>query len=231
MIKNQTMDLLHGFLFLTPHFANLCAISKTTLLNLIMGRLQPLRGSVSINSGLRIGHFTQHSSDNFDLKLSAVENLLNMYEEAEDQEMRTFLGKFQIQNDDALKPMMLLSGGQKSRVAFAALAYKKPHVLVVDEGSNHLSMEAVDALVRVATAVELWKRMDLGLPLKVPFNDPHTPLLTFSFTPFLPLPGRSHSRLQGWSDDRQSRPIFCLENMLRALGCTRRNSNKIPRRL
>ena len=43
--------------------------------------------------------------------------------------------------------MMLLSGGQKSRVAFAALAYKKPHVLVIDEGSNHLSMSAVDALI------------------------------------------------------------------------------------
>ena len=112
-----------------------------------MGRLKPLKGAVSINSGLRIGHFTQHSSDNFDLKLSAVENLLNMYEDAEDQEMRSFLGKFQIQNDDALKPMMLLSGGQKSRVAFAALAFRKPHVLVIDEGSNHLSMDAVDALV------------------------------------------------------------------------------------
>lgn len=120
---------------------------KTTLLNLIMGRLTPLRGNVSINSGLRVGHFTQHSSDNFDLSLSAVENLLNTFEEAEDQEIRSFLGKFQIQGDDALKPMMLLSGGQKSRVAFAALAYKKPHVLVIDEGSNHLSMEAVDALV------------------------------------------------------------------------------------
>ena len=103
---------------------------KTTLLNLIMGKLKPIRGTVSINGALRIGHFTQHSSDNFDLKLSAVENLLNMFEEAEDQEMRSFLGKFQIQGNDALKPMMLLSGGQKSRVAFAALAYKKPHVLV-----------------------------------------------------------------------------------------------------
>lgn len=120
---------------------------KTTLLNLIMGRLKPVKGSVSIHGSLRIGHFTQHSSDNFNLKLSAVENLLNMFEESEDQEMRSFLGKFQIQGNDALKPMMLLSGGQKSRVAFAALAYKKPHVLVIDEGSNHLSMEAVDALV------------------------------------------------------------------------------------
>jgi ATP-binding cassette subfamily F protein 3 len=120
---------------------------KTTLLNMIMGKIQAIKGTVSINSGLRIGHFTQHSSDNFNLKLSALENLLNMFDEAEDQEMRSFLGRFQIQNDDALKPMMLLSGGQKSRVAFAALAYKKPHVLIIDEGSNHLSMEAVDALI------------------------------------------------------------------------------------
>jgi len=120
---------------------------KTTLLNLVMGRIKPIKGSVSINSGLRIGHFTQHSADNFDLKLSAIENLLNMFESAEDQEMRSFLGRFQIQGSDALKPMMLLSGGQKSRVAFCALAYKRPHVLVIDEGSNHLSMEACDALV------------------------------------------------------------------------------------
>ena len=100
-----------------------------------MGKLKPIKGSVSINANLRIGHFTQHSGDNFDLSLSAIENLLNMFEDAEDQPMRSFLGKFQIQGNDALKPMMLLSGGQKSRVAFAALAYKKPHVLVIDEGS------------------------------------------------------------------------------------------------
>lgn len=73
--------------------------------------------------------------------------MLNTFESAEDQEMRTFLGKFQIQGTDALKPMGLLSGGQKSRVAFAALAYRRPHLLVIDEGSNHLSMDAVDALV------------------------------------------------------------------------------------
>lgn len=73
--------------------------------------------------------------------------MLNMFEGADDHDMRSFLGKFQIQGTDALKPMGLLSGGQKSRVAFAALAYTKPHVLVIDEGSNHLSMEAVDALV------------------------------------------------------------------------------------
>jgi ATP-binding cassette subfamily F protein 3 len=112
-----------------------------------MGKLRPVYGSVAINSGLRIGHFTQHHSDNFALSLSAVENLMKMFQSSDDQEMRSFLGRFQIQGNDALKPMRLLSGGQKSRVAFAALAYRRPHVLVIDEGSNHLSMEAVDALV------------------------------------------------------------------------------------
>mmetsp|Transcript_3970 Transcript_3970/g.7803 ORF Transcript_3970/g.7803 Transcript_3970/m.7803 type:complete len:101 (+) Transcript_3970:771-1073(+) len=98
-----------------------------------MDKLTPCRGSVSRNGNLRLGYFTQHSADTFDLHLSAVENMLAKFEKAEDQEMRSFLGKFQIQGTDAIKPMMMLSGGQKSRIAFAALAYQKPHVIVFDE--------------------------------------------------------------------------------------------------
>mmetsp|Transcript_15665 Transcript_15665/g.43388 ORF Transcript_15665/g.43388 Transcript_15665/m.43388 type:complete len:789 (-) Transcript_15665:3-2369(-) len=121
---------------------------KTTLLNLIMGQLRPVAGSVVVNSGLRIGHFTQHHSERFDLSLSAIENMLNIFNSAEDQVIRSFLGRFQIQGADALKPMRYLSGGQKSRVSFAVLAYQRPHLLIIDEGSNHLSMDAVDALIQ-----------------------------------------------------------------------------------
>lgn len=104
-----------------------------------MDRIKPVKGNIARNSHLRIGHFTQHSADKFDLGLSAVENMLALYENAMDQEMRAFLGRFQIQGADALKPMMLLSGGQKSRVAFAALAYKKPHVIVLGKKSQGCS--------------------------------------------------------------------------------------------
>mmetsp|Transcript_20559 Transcript_20559/g.44746 ORF Transcript_20559/g.44746 Transcript_20559/m.44746 type:complete len:790 (-) Transcript_20559:3226-5595(-) len=121
---------------------------KTTLLNLIMGDLRPAAGSVVVNSGLRIGHFTQHHSERFNLNLSAVENMLNIFNSAEEQVMRSFLGRFQIRGTDALKPMRYLSGGQKSRVSFAVLAYQRPHLLIIDEGSNHLSMDAVDALIQ-----------------------------------------------------------------------------------
>jgi len=126
---------------------------KSTLLNLIMGKLSPTMGNISRNGRLRIGYFTQHSGDKFDLKLSAIENMLVAYESSNpsDQEMRSFLGKFEIQGNDALKPMMMLSGGQKSRVAFASLCYQKPHVIVMDEPTNHLDMESIDALVQAVS--------------------------------------------------------------------------------
>ena len=97
-----------------------------------MGKIKPLSGNLSVNSGLRIGHFTQHSADNFDLNLSATENMLDIFESDENQVMRSFLGRFQIQGNDALKPMMPLSEGQKSRVAFAALARCQFQVTCID---------------------------------------------------------------------------------------------------
>jgi len=121
---------------------------KSTLLNLIMNKLQPNRGTVTINQKLRIGHFTQHSQDKFDLHLSPIENFIKIFPHIDDEQaIRNFLGKFQIQGNDALKPMILLSGGQKSRVSFATLAFLSPHLIIMDEPTNHLDMDAIDALI------------------------------------------------------------------------------------
>ena len=124
-IYTSNLHVLHLMLSFGLFLVN---TGKSTLLNLITDKLNPVNGSISRNGRLRIGVFTQHSADKFDLQLSAVENMLQLFPNAVDQEMRSFIGRFQIQGNEALKPMMMLSGGQKSRVAFAALAYQQPHV-------------------------------------------------------------------------------------------------------
>lgn len=74
--------------------------------------------------------------------------------------MRKFLGRFDISGPLALRPLKFLSGGQKSRVAFAKLAWSKPHVVIMDEPTNHLDLETIEALI-VALQVRArggWRR-------------------------------------------------------------------------
>lgn len=63
---------------------------------------------------------------------------------------RSHLGSFGVGGDLALQPMYTLSGGQKSRVAFAKVTFSKPHILLLDEPSNHLDLDAVNALIQAS---------------------------------------------------------------------------------
>lgn len=119
---------------------------KTTLLKMLLGQLQPLSGHISKNGRLRVGYFAQHHVDAMDLTLSAVSWMSQAYPGKLDEEYRRHLGSFGITGTLGLQKMQLLSGGQKSRVAFAALCLNQPHILILDEPSNHLDTQGLDAL-------------------------------------------------------------------------------------
>ncbi|TQS35861.1 hypothetical protein Golomagni_03705 [Golovinomyces magnicellulatus] len=119
---------------------------KTTVLKLLVGKLSPTSGLISQNPRLRIGFFAQHHVDALDLTTSAVGFMTKNYPGKQDEEYRRHLGAFGITGMTGLQKMELLSGGQKSRVAFACLSLQNPHILVLDEPSNHLDIEAMDAL-------------------------------------------------------------------------------------
>ncbi|KAL8795285.1 MAG: hypothetical protein Q9195_002296 [Heterodermia aff. obscurata] len=119
---------------------------KTTVLKLLIGQLQPTSGLISQNPRLRIGFFAQHHVDALDMNASAVGFMAKNYPGKQDEEYRRHLGAFGITGTTSLQRLSLLSGGQKSRVAFACLSLTNPQILVLDEPSNHLDIEAMDAL-------------------------------------------------------------------------------------
>ncbi|KAL1226836.1 ATP-binding cassette sub-family F member [Trichinella spiralis] len=98
-------------------------VGKSTFLKLLLGDLEPTRGEIRKNHRLRIGRFDQHSSEHLNNDESPVEYLRRL---------------FNLNTN--------LSGGQKSRVALAELSLSAPDVLILDEPTNNLDIESIDAL-------------------------------------------------------------------------------------
>ncbi|KDD75519.1 hypothetical protein H632_c641p1, partial [Helicosporidium sp. ATCC 50920] len=121
---------------------------KSTLLNLISGSLQATGGSVYRNSSLRLGFFSQHHAESMDLALTPLQHLMKTFPNNRESAYRSHLANFGVVASLAAQPMYTLSGGQKSRVSLATLTWTKPHMLLLDEPSNHLDLDAVEALIQ-----------------------------------------------------------------------------------
>uniref|UniRef100_A0A6M2DKN6 ATP-binding cassette sub-family F member 3 n=1 Tax=Xenopsylla cheopis TaxID=163159 RepID=A0A6M2DKN6_XENCH len=119
---------------------------KTTLLKIIMGLLTPTQGSRHTHRNLKFGYFSQHHVDQLDMNVCSVELLQQTFPGKPIEEYRRQLGSFGVSGDLALQTVGSLSGGQKSRVAFARMCMGCPNFLVLDEPTNHLDIESIEAL-------------------------------------------------------------------------------------
>eukprot|EP00826_Nyctotherus_ovalis_P011129 TRINITY_DN12905_c0_g1_i7.p1 TRINITY_DN12905_c0_g1~~TRINITY_DN12905_c0_g1_i7.p1 ORF type:complete len:670 (-),score=210.27 TRINITY_DN12905_c0_g1_i7:106-2070(-) len=120
---------------------------KTTLLKALTGELPLLSGYYYRHNRLRLSLYTQHHVDKLDLRLSPIEQMQTLFTGQTVESFRNYLGSFGISGSMALRPMYLLSGGQKSRVALAVVTWRRPHILMMDEPTNHMDIDAVSALV------------------------------------------------------------------------------------
>lgn len=118
---------------------------KTTLLALLLGRIAPSAGLVSLGSGVVVGEVDQaRALFEGDAALSDAFSL-----EVPDWPMadvRTLLAKFGIRADQALRPAASLSPGERTRAALALLQARGVNLLVLDEPTNHLDLPAIEQL-------------------------------------------------------------------------------------
>ncbi|WP_029287616.1 ribosomal protection-like ABC-F family protein [Cellulomonas sp. HZM] len=123
---------------------------KTTLLR-ILGGLEPSdTGTVHPGHGLKLGYYAQEH-ETLDLDRTVVENLRSSAPDLTDTQVRSVLGSFLFSGDDADKPARVLSGGEKTRLALAALVVSSANVLLLDEPTNNLdpaSREEILAALR-----------------------------------------------------------------------------------
>lgn len=120
-------------------------VGKSTFLKLLVGELEPTQGEMRKNHRLHIGRFDQHSGEHLTAEETPSEYLMRLfnlpYEKARKQ-----LGTFGLASHAHTIKMKDLSGGQKARVALAELTLGAPDVLILDEPTNNLDIESIDAL-------------------------------------------------------------------------------------
>lgn len=126
---------------------------KTTLVKIIMGDLEPTEGECLRSPHARVALVNQHHADQIDLKQTPLQFMMAKFPGPGTNDhalkLRSHLAKCGVTGHDPdlqNVPAAALSGGQRSRVALAAVSYVAPHVLIMDEPTNNLDLESVAAL-------------------------------------------------------------------------------------
>lgn len=123
-------------------------ITTTTLFKVIMGEITPDTGSVRWGVTTSQAYLPKDNSKDFEEPLTILDWLRQFAGKEEDDNtfLRSFLGRMLFSGEEVLKPVNVLSGGEKVRVMLSKLMLSKANVLVLDDPTNHLDLESITAL-------------------------------------------------------------------------------------
>ncbi|MBE9880401.1 ATP-binding cassette domain-containing protein [Enterococcus casseliflavus] len=123
-------------------------ITTTTLFKVIMGEITPDTGSVRWGVTTQHAYLPKDTTSEFDTDTPIVDWLRQYASKEEDDNtfLRSFLGRMLFSGDEVLKPVNVLSGGEKVRCMLSKMMLSKANVLVLDDPTNHLDLESITAL-------------------------------------------------------------------------------------
>lgn len=127
---------------------------KSTLIKTLVGKLEPLHGTVRDGQGLQIGYFAQHQLEALDPDETPLDVMKRKAPLVREQQLRDHLGKFRFSGDKVDTLIGVLSGGEKARLALALIVWDKPNLIVLDEPTNHLDMATREALTVALSSFE-----------------------------------------------------------------------------
>ncbi len=120
---------------------------KTTLLKLMAGELEPDGGAVTLGHNVVMGYYAQHHADKLDKRNSIIEEVRPLAADKPESFVRRVLGSFLFSGDDVEKPIGVLSGGERARVALAKLLLVPSNLMLMDEPTNHLDLDSTEMLI------------------------------------------------------------------------------------
>ncbi len=130
-------------------------IGKTTFLRCLAGDLQPKHGEVKWAEKAKIGYFAQDHEYEFEQGEDLFEWMSKFTQQGDDdQTVRSMLGRLLFSGEDTKKSVKVLSGGEKGRMLYGKLMLARTNVLLMDEPTNHMDMESIEAL---NTALDKYK--------------------------------------------------------------------------
>lgn len=120
-------------------------IGKSTLLKSIIGKIPFISGKLHLGTNVSIGYYDQGQAD-LNTNKTILHELWDEHPTTPEGDIRTILGSFLFSGEDVEKPIALLSGGEKARVALAKLSMNKDNFLILDEPTNHLDIDNKEVL-------------------------------------------------------------------------------------
>ena len=122
-------------------------LAQTTLFKILMGELEPDEGSVKWGQTVTTSYLPKDNTEYFEGHSESLVDWIRQYSaKKDDVYLRGFLGRMLFSGEEVFKPVNVLSGGEKVRCMLSRMMLSGANVLLLDQPTNHLDMEAIQAV-------------------------------------------------------------------------------------